>query len=52
MALMIQVEEREVVMSCIALLDRCQTLLGQLGEEYVPPDSKATPSVSVGDLMD
>jgi hypothetical protein len=45
MALMIQVEERETVQSCIVLLDQCTAKLEELGEDYVSPDSRGTPSV-------
>eukprot|EP00605_Chrysophyceae_sp_TOSAG23-4_P001157 GSChrysophyteH1.ASY1.ANO1.1264.1 assembled CDS len=49
MALIIQVEEREVVQSCITMLDRCQEKLQELGESYVPLDSRGKPSVQVAD---
>ena len=52
MALMIQVEEREVVASCIALLERCLLALQKLGEDYEPLDSKGAPSVTPSDGMD
>jgi len=48
MALMIQVEEREVIQSCIAYLDKCMVSLNELGKDYIPPDARdKQPSVVV-----
>jgi hypothetical protein len=44
MALTIQVEERELARSAIALVGRYQAALDALGEAYVPPDGRQ-PSV-------